>query len=413
MGSRFTVSSAADSTTDDAFPRPRVLRWLGAAALLALLAGCFSFRREPPHPGRTRLDSPVVTLSAITVSNYLIIEAKWDKHGPYHFLIDTGASVTLVSPELAARYGGKNPFPPDTPLVRVKSAEGDTALLTATLLSRLQLDGARFEDVQALVYDFTALSAHLGVRIDGILGFPLFRETLLTLDYPHARVLLQDRDATPPPGATIAFNNDRKTPIIPVRLGEQTFATLVDSGSDAALSLNPAGLQADFAVAPRPGAMVGTLTGDREQRIGRLASTLMIGNHALVRPVVDLTDDLSSLGGGILKDFTVTFDQERSRVTFQRDSTAPIPPEPRRSAGLSFTKTPAYWRVASVVPGSPAAAAGVQPGDLVTRLNGEPVARWDIRRYELLVATATSIEFTFLNGAKETSQRINVFDLVP
>ena len=100
-------------------------------------------------------------------------------------------------------------------------------------------------------------------------------------------------------------------------------------------------------------------------------------------------------------------------MTFQRDSTAPIPPEPRRSAGLSFTKTPAYWRVASVVPGSPAAAAGVQPGDLVTRLNGEPVARWDIRRYELLVATATSIEFTFLNGAKETSQRINVFDLVP
>ena len=139
----------------------------------------------------------------------------------------------------------------------------------------------------------------------------------------------------------------------------------------------------------------------------------MVGPHALLRPVVDLTDELSSLGGGLLKNFTVTFDQERSRVTLQRDSLAPIPPEPRRSAGLSFTKTPAYWRVASVVPGSPAAAAGLQPGDLVTRLNGEPVARWDIRRYELLVATATAIEFTLLNGQQETPQRVAVFDLVP
>ena len=100
-------------------------------------------------------------------------------------------------------------------------------------------------------------------------------------------------------------------------------------------------------------------------------------------------------------------------MTFLRDPPGPIPPEPRRSAGLSFTKTPVYWRVASVVPGSPAATAGVQPGDLVTRLNGEPVAKWDIRRYELLVATATSIEFTFLNGTAELPERVNVFDLVP
>ena len=36
-------------------------------------------------------------------------------------------------------------------------------------------------DVDVLIYDCEPLSAHLGVRIDGVLGFPLFRETLLTL----------------------------------------------------------------------------------------------------------------------------------------------------------------------------------------------------------------------------------------
>jgi C-terminal processing protease CtpA/Prc len=80
---------------------------------------------------------------------------------------------------------------------------------------------------------------------------------------------------------------------------------------------------------------------------------------------------------------------------------------------VSFSKTPAYWRVAGVVPDSSAQAESVQPGDLVIRINGEPVARWDLRRYEQLVATAPAITFTFLNGTAESEKRVSVFELVP
>lgn len=387
---------------------------LAAVFSLSIFAGCHMFHREMPRPGRTTLDSPLVIVPATTMSNYLVVETKWDKRGPYHFLIDTGASVTLISPELAARYVAKNAPPTATPIVRVKSADGETALLSATTLRRIELGGARFENVQALIYDCAAISAHLGVQIDGILGFPLFRETLLTLDYPNSRVLLQRRSASALlPGTPVAFNNERKTPIIPLRLGDETFAALIDSGSDAALSLNPVGLHPQFAVQPRLGAMVATLGGDREQHIGRLAQTLMIGDYAVDQPIVDLTDELTSVGGGVLKNFTVTFDQEHNRVTFYRESHLPVPPRPRRSAGVSFSKVPAYWRVASVVPNSPAAEMGVQPGDLVTRIEGEPVAQWDISRYEKLLASSGEVAFTFLNGKQESERKIKVFDLVP
>lgn len=390
------------------------VRVLLALGLLALVSGCQLFRRELPRPGRTELDAALVVVPAKAMSNYLVVETKWDKHGPYHFLIDTGASVTLISPELAGRYAAKNTPPATTPLVRVKSADGDTALLTATTLRRIELGDALFENVQALVYDCAAISAHLGIRIDGILGFPLFRETILTLDYPNSRILLQRRSAAPLlPGAPIPFNNERKTPIITLRLGGQSFIALIDSGSDAFLSLNPFGLDPAFAAPPRAGATVATLAGDREQRIGRLSDDLSIGDYTFHQPVVDLTDALSSIGGGLLKHFTVTFDQEHNRVTFHRHGSAPIAPHPLRNAGVSFSKTPAYWRVASVVPDSPAAAAGVQTGDLVTRIDGEPVAQWDITRYQQLVATAPAIAFTFLNGTEETEKRIPVFDLVP
>jgi len=400
----------------DVSRRARAARhFLSALAGLLFFAGCSMspFHREPPRPGRTTFGSPLVVLPAQLLGNTLIVEAKWDRSGPYHFLVDTGSSVTHVTPAFAKRYAKDAP-PPNAPRVRVQSADGATTELPATTLRRLELGDAHFDDVVALIYDCAPLTAQLGVKIDGVLGFPLFRKTLLTLDYRRSRVLLQPASATGlVPGTAVPLDDTTKTPLIHVQLGDRTLLALIDSGSGLPLSLNPVGVEPRYAVAPRAGAMVATLAGDRPQQIGRLDETLTVGDYALTRPIVDLTDELSSLGGEILKNFTVTFDQEHDRVTFYRDSHDPIVSPPRRSAGLSFSKTPAYWRVAGVVPGSPAEAAPVRPGDLVTRINGEPIAKWDLLRYEQLVATADEIAFTFLNGTTETEKRLGVFELVP
>ena len=389
-----------------------------AALAASLLAGCTSlpspFHRTAPQPGHTTLATPLVVLPAQTLDNYLIVETRWERSGPYHFLVDTGSSVTLVSPALAKKFASSNAPRPDMPHVPVTSAEGQIAELPATTLRRLELGDARFDEVPVLVYDCAPLSAHLGVKIDGVLGFPLFRETLLTLDYPRSRVLLQPANTTAlVPGTAVPLDDTNKTPLIHLRLGDRTFIALLDSGSDSPLSLNPVGLNPRFANGPRAGATVGTLTGDRPQQVGRLADTLGLGDFTLPRPIVDLTDELSSIGGEILKNFTVTLDQQHDRAIFHRDSHEPIVSPSHRSAGVSFTKTPAYWRVAGVVPGSPAETAGVQTGDLVTRINGEPLAKWDLIRYEQLIATADTIAFTFLNGATESEKKIGVFELVP
>ena len=126
-----------------------------------------------------------------------------------------------------------------------------------------------------------------------------------------------------------------------------------------------------------------------------------------------MTDELSSLGGGILGHFTVTFDQEDDEVFFQHDSFDTLAIPALRGTGLSFRKTPAYWKVAGVMPGSPSESAGVRAGDLVSRINGEPVAGWDLPRYRRLVATASSIDYTFIEGVKESSKPIPVVVLVP
>jgi hypothetical protein len=393
-------------------------RPLLVACVTLLLAGCATlpspFKRPPPRPGRTTLAAPMVTLPAQTLGNFLLLETRWDRTATYRFLIDTGSSVTLVSPTIARRYAAKNAPPPDAPRVRVQSAEGNVAELPATTLERLAFGDVRFEDVPVLIYDCAPLSAHLGVKIDGVLGFPLFRETLLTLDYPQSRVIVRRLHTdTLVPGTAIPLDDSNKTPLVRVHVGDHTIVALLDSGSDAPFSLNPVGLEPKYATPPRLGATVSSLTGDRPQQVARLADNLLIADYALHRPIVELTDELSSIGGGILKNFAVTFDQQNDRVTFFRATRDALEAPPRRSAGVSFTRTPAYWRVASVIPGSPADQARMEAGDLVTRINGEHVSKWDLRRYEELVATAREITCTLLYGQTEAPTTFETFELVP
>jgi len=227
-------------------------------------------------------------------------------------------------------------------------------------------------------------------------------------------VVLQPAASAPPaPGTVIPFNNADKTPFIPVRLGDQTLIALIDSGGDEVFSINPVGLDLAFAFGPTPGPTVSTITGDIPSRIGRLAGTVFIGDFAVPHPIVQVSDEQFAIGGGALKYFSVTFDQEHDRVTFQREADDPIAIPARRSTGLSFSKSPAYWRVVGVVPGSPGQVAGIEPGDLVTAVNGEPVAQWNARRYDQLMANAEEIDFTFLNGTSKADKRLKVFELVP
>ena len=391
-------------------------RWSHRVALLLIGVMLFSGGcRTPagPKPGRTKLSARLIDVPARVVGHLLVVETQWDKAGPWRFLIDTGSSTTLVSPEFADRYGTSEAAL-QVPYVRVRGADGNMTMLPAVTIRRIELKDARFERVQSLIYDCTELSAHLGLKIDGVLGFPLFRDTILTLDYPQSRIIMTTAGEAPlVPGTRLPFDSGAQIPLIPINLGDRTLLALIDSGSDGTLNLNPIGLDLDFISGPRAGSTIGTLLGDRQQHVGRVETTLRLGHYRLPQPVVDLTDHLSSIGGELLRHFTITFDQVRGTATFHRDATTPIESPGKRSSGISFSKTAAYWRVAGIVPDSPAAETDLQTGDLVVKINGEKVEQWDLERFATLVETARAIEFTTLTGRTERAFHIPTLVLVP
>jgi hypothetical protein len=391
---------------------------LSSVVCLLFGTGCTTGSRRAP--GRTVVEVRPTVLPARLISNFFVVEANLDGGAPYRFLVDTGSTVSYVTPKLAQRFAVKEKKGATPRLVRVRSAHGEETELPALTLRQLRIGASLFERVPALAYDFTDLSSHLGLQIDGIIGFPVFQHTLLTLDYLEKRLIIAPSVAAyaPPPKqtprvSTLTFGNQQGTPLIPIQMGNESFVALIDSGSDGSLSLNPAGLHPRFANGPRAGTIISSLQGDRPQLTGRLDQSVLLGTNLIHQPIVDLTDQLSSIGGEILRHFAVTFDQRRNLVTFARETDGPVAMESRRHTGLSFARSPAYWRVLAVIPDTPTAALPVQAGDLCVRINGEPVDKWDYERYAALLKAATKVTYTFLTGTKETDLEVPIFTLVP
>jgi len=395
---------------------PRLVIGLLCAALALLISGCVTGSRAPTS---THLAPEPVRLPARLMSNFFLVESRQADGKTYRFMIDTGSSVTLVSPAFgeAVKQKERRGAPPRT--LPVRGANGREAELPAITLHELWLGKARFDRVPAIVYDFSDLSAHLGLSIDGVIGYPLFHDTLLTLDYPAATLEIEPNPlVTAPPTrqprtSVIAYNREQPTPLIPVQMGNESFFALIDSGSDGGLALNPSGLHPRFIHGPRVGMIVSSLHGDNRQLVGRLEQNITFGSQLVSQPVVDLTEHLSSLGGELLRHFRLTFDQQRHVVTLVRDSDGPVEMPGRRSTGLSFRRFPNYWRLLAVVPDTPNSALPVLPGDLCVRINGELVEKWTFERYSDLVKTADRITYTFLAGPKEQDYEVKVFELVP
>jgi hypothetical protein len=360
-----------------------------------------------------------VRIPARILSNFFLIEAAQTDGKTYRFMIDTGSSVTLVSPATAAALKQKEnrKTPPRT--IPVRGAKNLEVELPAVTLKHLQLGAAHFERVPAGIYDFSDLSAHLGVTIDGVIGFPLFRNTLLTLDYPAATLEIAPNPVIAPApvrqarASVIPYNRELATPLIPVQMGNESFFVLIDSGSDGGLALNPAGLHPRFTHGPRVGMIVSSLDGDKRQLVGRLDQNITVGTQLVQQPVVDLTEQLSSLGGELLRYFRITFDQQRHTVTLLRSTDGPVEMPGRRSTGLSFRRFPNYWRLLAVVPDTPNSEVPVQAGDLCVRINGELVEKWTFERYAELMKSAPKVTYTFLSGAKEEDHEVKIFELVP
>jgi len=117
----------------------------------------------------------------------IIVKAKVNGKGPFDFAVDTGASVTALSKELAEDLGvSENAGTQkkghccsgelDIAMANVKSVEiGDTAV----------------RDFQVAIMDLSSISEALKTDLAGIIGYSFMKDYKVIIDYPNTQIFFQ------------------------------------------------------------------------------------------------------------------------------------------------------------------------------------------------------------------------------
>jgi hypothetical protein len=313
------------------------------------------------------------------VNNHIYVSVMLDGRGPYTFVVDSGGDY-IVTPEVAAAVQAKSAGG-----VRISGVGSATEGAAFTRVGSIAVGNALVRNQYALVLPIaSSFGVAEGMRIDGMLGYQFLARFLTTIDYADSKfTLAMPASAAPPPGAArIGFFIDGTIPRVPIGVDGVTTSAEVDTGNRAGLELSAPFLAAHptiAALAKTPPGVAGFgVGGPAYARLGRVPS-LQIGPFVLANSIASFTYQTqgtfadpfnpANIGAAVLNRFNVTFDYGHQQLLLAKNSQFGAPFTYDRS-GLFLIDAKGAHTVLSVLPGTPAAAAGLAKGDVVLTVNG-------------------------------------------
>jgi hypothetical protein len=246
-----------------------------------------------------------------------VIEVKLNGQGPFFFAIDTGGGMQAdIDPAVATQL---NLQPTGKVLIGDPSRQNDREM-ELTSIASLTFGGAEFRNVTALIRTQRITKDY--PEVDGFLGFALFTEYLLTLDYPAMQVRLA-RGALPKAnGADIlAIEIENRIPVIEVAVGKLRMKAHVDSGNFVAGFILPEEVVEQLPLLSQP-VTVGharSVTNKIEIKQAQLKDTIRIGSFQYPEATIAFpAPSDTNVGFKILREFAITFDQKNKRMKFER-----------------------------------------------------------------------------------------------
>lgn len=345
-----------------------------------------------PAAEAQRNESPVIVPMA-SFFGKPVIDLKLNGRGPYSFIVDTGASVTVLDQGLISELNL-------TPLGRVRV--GDPANPEAQeaeeyVVEQLEMGALEFNNVEVIGMDGLGPLEELAEGPRGVLSTSIFSPYLTTLDFPSGQITLVPGALPEPDGRDVLIlqEGDLVLPTVTVGIGAETLSLHLDSGSPSVITL-PERFVTLLPLKSTP-AVVGMARlagGTYEIRSAQLSGQARIGRHVLEDPRVNFVAmPVGNLGMGFLRDFAITLDQQNGRIRFTRGSSASdaaarwetgpvrvarVAPAQgtRKRYGIRFLPgAPDEMKLLGVDVGSPAAAAGLCAGDVIFEINGTPCSQ--------------------------------------
>jgi len=362
------------------------------------------------------------------VHNLMIIPVFINGSDTLKFILDTGVSHTMIT-SLKGSYGATFNFAREINLMGL--GEGNEIKAYHSFGNVIELPGVIGfnQNVIILKDEFDYLSQGLGTQIHGLIGYDVFENFVVEIDYKSQKMTLYDpnfyeqrrRDRYMKKMDQVAMEVVKRKPYVYAKVedeygNEVRSKFLVDSGASHALTLftstNQNIVVPDNAIYTFIG--VG-LSGDIYGEIGK-ANKIELGKYKLKKPLVTFPDDASvqisnyekdrsgSIGADILKRFTVVFDYDRGEMLIKPngyfknefkynlsgiDVTTPYPDVP-------------VYQVTKIRKGSPAWIAGLEIGDQLVTINGIETSEFSLSN--LVQMLQSKVGRTMRVGVKRDDQ---------
>jgi hypothetical protein len=332
----------------------------------------------------------VVSLAEVPIDTdfgLVWIEVSVNGSDPLPFLLDTGFDYSVIDAGVAAALSLTVSDPDTVPQpggpVEIGLTEGVT----------LGVPGGELHDWTLRAIPIAAAAQIVGREFAGIIGHDVLAERVWRIDYEAGMMTVYDASSVlPAVGAEIPVEVIAAEPFIDAAIVQPHAGAIpgrfkLDTGSTdvAGLNLNfhegASVLAPGQATIPVPGVAVGGETTGILYRI----DAFRIGPYSIDSPVIGATlesagfenrADAGTIGGALLRQFTLTLDYPRNRILLEPNGAYGKP------AGEDLS---GVWPVAHgedflvatariVIPDSPAARAGVLVGDLILAVDGVPVS---------------------------------------
>jgi predicted aspartyl protease len=261
----------------------------------------------------------------------VLLPTRVNGRGPFTFVLDTGASSTLVTPEMAELLGLER-----GEKKRATGARGETEVVLSKAES-IEVAGETVKNAEVAIRDLRILTQAIGEQVDGDLGYSFLRRFAITIDYPEQFFSLTrttdgvSSSASPHKEETRfrLANPEKPLILIPVRFNDGGQSELIlDTGAGATV-LSPElarslGVQSEGEI-PMTGA------GDGAKLMGAVGAvpSLTIGPAKIENLqvlVADMFGPLSKVvgtklegivGHNFLRNFRVTIDYPRQTLRLE------------------------------------------------------------------------------------------------
>jgi len=333
-------------------------------------------------PVRADLGAATVSLPTELSCGMVFLNVQVDGRSPRWFMLDTGSGVLILD----GRDYSRDSFSRSHLSLGYSGMGYRQGWKPTGPIDELTIGGARFERVSAVFLPnddiFAKLEAFTGRNIGGVIGSNVFASLTLTIDY--ASELAQA--STIPLGSiddlhVLSIEWIEAAPGILVGLGEQVVPAMIDTARTG-----PPFMGAALA-APRvdrlihSGSTKNAFGEEFSTQTGVLVTDIQFGSFSFERPVVDVAaaggpwaEDKLNLGESILKWFSISLDYPNGRVQFKpNDSEVAFAETPYWSTGVTLDYDQDGIFVSHLIPDTPGSRSGLETGEFVVEINGEPV----------------------------------------